>query len=999
MTAEVGDKIFIFGQNTGTDNDEPVIQYNDDEQRQQQTSTPTNPPTDDRDILTYYDYKALSGKRAVEWDAGSLLVIEEDTVVYIGTRSDTDENTGGVLEMRASTASVEIVFFSDIGYGDRSVDINTFHNTPTFEVHAAFSNTANDEPLVDTDTSDPDPANHTTQNYKNFTFNYPVLHLGKLTISRDLVAPDEYSVVQEYSGITSRGLYTGTNAVTYTLGINADEAYRAEHGTDAFLWENGQSISVGLTSDNQTAAQIFVAPTVVNGHVHFTSDVRAEQGNPITLWLPTEQDGHNSTYDAGDSDTGAEHSYAKVTIRGINESNYGQLWFDRDDFTGVYRFSILSAEGYRSWEKTLSRTVPNNEYEIDFEPNRIITNSTAGHQHFREWGDDFDVTIDMAGVDTTNLLYFYGVTKMRAKYIFRDDSSQRLRMYFLNGNYANDDDQQLIYFDCYAELREAGEAWWEFEITQDGDVLRLWATNMENGYRREVPTNSTFLIDEAISDPNVDSRTGRILINRDDRHYMVNALQTNTSNFYYVMRGVRHFYMTDYNVNRDRDLYLRLQRHDGTYKQLQIISHGKEIPLEFIRSGDTTDDDWIVREPNGTLHTIDMGNTTSASFSTTSVPVDLFEMKQGSNNSALGSFTEANSGAYSVEMKAPFEKGIVVHNAITSQGSPESTTELSGLILTDEDTSSSPTNSTAANQIGVALHLTDSSGDFGFSKFRRFAYRIDDEVRTVEQVAPVLSIKETYDSENSDGDDHSVDSDCRLEFYGEEIRWYNKGDDYQLGESNSPSNDYAYFRFNNSTSDSSKNILIGTNTIHSSSDYLGAIRFAPNNDVCLEIVDTTGTGTFYGLSHSASSNAFLVPTTNASSSNRTYLGGSTRRFRKYFGNASSDISSDTRIKKNIEDIPEELYEVWHDYVVPKSYNLTDELDEESRHVGVLAQDVIRAFEAAGVDWRYYGVVTESLEKHKGFEDDELGQLSVSYEAINLIGNAAMLYKLKKAGIL
>lgn len=130
---------------------------------------------------------------------------------------------------------------------------------------------------------------------------------------------------------------------------------------------------------------------------------------------------------------------------------------------------------------------------------------------------------------------------------------------------------------------------------------------------------------------------------------------------------------------------------------------------------------------------------------------------------------------------------------------------------------------------------------------------------------------------------------------------------------------------------------------------------------------------------------------------RGYLGAPNRRWRKGYVVDGIETGSDRRIKRNIEDLPEALLEVWFDHVKVKQYNLENDPDSDVK-VGVIAQDIIAAFEAADLDWRNYDVVNESASKMEG-DEEGLGKLGVMYDAVSMINSAAMQYKLKKAGIL
>lgn len=101
----------------------------------------------------------------------------------------------------------------------------------------------------------------------------------------------------------------------------------------------------------------------------------------------------------------------------------------------------------------------------------------------------------------------------------------------------------------------------------------------------------------------------------------------------------------------------------------------------------------------------------------------------------------------------------------------------------------------------------------------------------------------------------------------------------------------------------------------------------------------------------------------------SHLGSSSLRWDNVYATNTSINSSDERLK-SFEDIPEALLDVWPDYVSPRAYKWYSSIakkgeDEARIHMGVVAQDIIKAFLAASLDWTKYGVVCAC------FEDDEL----------------------------
>lgn len=91
----------------------------------------------------------------------------------------------------------------------------------------------------------------------------------------------------------------------------------------------------------------------------------------------------------------------------------------------------------------------------------------------------------------------------------------------------------------------------------------------------------------------------------------------------------------------------------------------------------------------------------------------------------------------------------------------------------------------------------------------------------------------------------------------------------------------------------------------------------------------------------------------------TNLGNSTNRLDNIYATNGTIQTSDER-DKVFEEYPRELLEVWLDYVKPKTYKWKSSIDKKGEsartHFGVSAQDVVKAFIAAGLDWTKYGVV-------------------------------------------
>ena len=85
--------------------------------------------------------------------------------------------------------------------------------------------------------------------------------------------------------------------------------------------------------------------------------------------------------------------------------------------------------------------------------------------------------------------------------------------------------------------------------------------------------------------------------------------------------------------------------------------------------------------------------------------------------------------------------------------------------------------------------------------------------------------------------------------------------------------------------------------------------------------------------------------------------------------------SDERLKEFYE-YPTALLDVWLDTVKPKSYHYKDD-DEKKKRFGVIAQDVIKAFDLAGLDWREYRIVQESEEGFYGVDYNEVQSVELA----------------------
>lgn len=116
-------------------------------------------------------------------------------------------------------------------------------------------------------------------------------------------------------------------------------------------------------------------------------------------------------------------------------------------------------------------------------------------------------------------------------------------------------------------------------------------------------------------------------------------------------------------------------------------------------------------------------------------------------------------------------------------------------------------------------------------------------------------------------------------------------------------------------------------------------------------------------------NSILIPGSTLS------IGQSGNRFSTIFLTGSPDVSSDERVKNSIEDVAEAECRV-ADRIEIRRYRLNAE-DDGPWHFGAIAQEVIAAFDAEGLDWQDYAIVTGSEADGYGVVYDELQNLKLA----------------------
>lgn len=94
--------------------------------------------------------------------------------------------------------------------------------------------------------------------------------------------------------------------------------------------------------------------------------------------------------------------------------------------------------------------------------------------------------------------------------------------------------------------------------------------------------------------------------------------------------------------------------------------------------------------------------------------------------------------------------------------------------------------------------------------------------------------------------------------------------------------------------------------------------------------------------------------------NRTDLGSSAHQWKDCYLQNSPIVSSDRRLKQNFESIPETVFKAWGD-VKFQSYKFKEAVSKKGetnarKHIGLVAQDIITAFENRGLSAFDYGIV-------------------------------------------
>lgn len=109
------------------------------------------------------------------------------------------------------------------------------------------------------------------------------------------------------------------------------------------------------------------------------------------------------------------------------------------------------------------------------------------------------------------------------------------------------------------------------------------------------------------------------------------------------------------------------------------------------------------------------------------------------------------------------------------------------------------------------------------------------------------------------------------------------------------------------------------------------------------------------------------------------LGSSTYQFKDCYLQNSPTVSSDERLKQDIEEVPEAVFKAWA-CVNFKQYRFKEAVaskgDEARKHVGLIAQHILAAFEAEGLDATAYGIVC-----HDSWDDQYEYEQVIDAEAV------------------
>lgn len=109
------------------------------------------------------------------------------------------------------------------------------------------------------------------------------------------------------------------------------------------------------------------------------------------------------------------------------------------------------------------------------------------------------------------------------------------------------------------------------------------------------------------------------------------------------------------------------------------------------------------------------------------------------------------------------------------------------------------------------------------------------------------------------------------------------------------------------------------------------------------------------------------------------IGSSTYQFKDCYLQNSPIVSSDERLKQNIEEVPEAVFKAWA-RVNFKQYRFKEAVAQKGenarKHVGLIAQQILAAFQAEGLDATAYGIVC-----HDSWDDQYVDEQVIDAEAV------------------
>ncbi|MCR1870174.1 tail fiber domain-containing protein [Longicatena caecimuris] len=103
------------------------------------------------------------------------------------------------------------------------------------------------------------------------------------------------------------------------------------------------------------------------------------------------------------------------------------------------------------------------------------------------------------------------------------------------------------------------------------------------------------------------------------------------------------------------------------------------------------------------------------------------------------------------------------------------------------------------------------------------------------------------------------------------------------------------------------------------------------------------------------------------------------------GNKAYTNTSDKRLKYDIRNIADELVAVWYE-IMPKQFRWREINGDDGKvHFGIIAQDLIRAMEKHGLDYRDYGFISKFTLGENSTEE----YLAVTYDYYNMLTSMAL----------